>query len=42
VNWTITAKSHEFNKLDSRNIAFDVKVEPDKEAVITYTVDYTW
>jgi len=41
-NWTITAKSHEFKKLDSRNIAFDVKIEPDKEAKITYTVDYTW
>ena len=27
---------------DVRNIAFDVKVEPDKEVVITYTVKYTW
>jgi len=42
VNWKITAKSHEFKKLDSRTIAFDVKIEPDKEAKITYTVDYTW
>jgi len=41
-NWKITAKTHEFTKLDSRNIAFDVKVEPDKEVKITYTVDYTW
>jgi hypothetical protein len=41
-NWTVTAKTHKFTKLDSRNIAFDVKVEPDKEAVVTYTVDYTW
>ena len=42
VNWSITEKSHEYKKLDSRNIAFDVKVEPDKEVVITYTVEYTW
>ena len=42
VNWKITAKSHEFKKLDSRNIAFDVKIAPDKEAKVTYTVDYTW
>jgi hypothetical protein len=42
VNWEIIEKSHEYKKLDSRNIAFDVKVEPDKEVVITYTVEYTW
>lgn len=42
LNWKITEKSHEYKKLDSRNIAFDVKVEPDKEVVITYTVEYTW
>ncbi|MDP6544650.1 MAG: DUF4139 domain-containing protein [Phycisphaerae bacterium] len=42
VNWKITAKSHEFTKLDARTIAFDVKIAPDKEAKITYTVDYTW
>jgi hypothetical protein len=42
VNWKVTAKTHEFKELDSRNIAFDVKVEPDKETTVTYTVDYTW
>jgi hypothetical protein len=41
-NWKVTAKTHDFKKLDSRNIAFDVKVEADKETTITYTVDYTW
>jgi hypothetical protein len=40
--WRVTAKSHEFTQLDARNIAFDVKVEPDKETVVTYTVEYTW
>ena len=42
VSWRITEKSHEFTKLDSRNIAFDVPVEKDGETVVTYTVDYNW
>ena len=42
VNWKIVEKSHEFKKLDSRNIAFDVKVPKDGETKVTYTVEYTW
>jgi hypothetical protein len=42
VNWEITEKSHEFKKLDSRNVAFDVPVKADGETVVTYTVEYTW
>jgi hypothetical protein len=42
VNWNVTAKSDEFTKLDARTIVFDVKVEPDKEKTVTYTVEYTW
>lgn len=42
VNWEITKESHEHTKLDSRNIAFDVKVPVDGETTVTYTVDYTW
>ena len=42
VNWTITEKSHEYTKLDARTVAFDVKVQPDKEVTVTYTVEYTW
>ena len=42
VNWNVTAKSHDFKKLDSRSIAFDVEVAPDKEVKVTYTVEYTW
>lgn len=42
VTWRITQESREHTKLDSANIAYDVKVEPDKEAKITYTVEYTW
>ena len=41
-NWTITVKSHEYTKLDSRNIAFDVPVKANGETVVTYTVEYTW
>ncbi len=41
-NWEITARTHEFTKLDSRNIAFDVPVKADGETVVTYTVEYTW
>ncbi|MNR91740.1 hypothetical protein D3C72_227560 [compost metagenome] len=37
-DWEITQKSHAFKKLDAQQVAFDVKVEPSKEAVITYTV----
>ena len=42
VNWKIVEKSHDFEKLDSRNIAFDVKVAKDGETKVTYTVEYTW
>jgi hypothetical protein len=42
VNWKIVEKSHDFIKLDSRNIAFDVNVKKDGETKVTYTVEYTW
>jgi len=42
LTWKITDKSHKFKKLDSRSVAFDVKVGPDKEVKVTYTVEYTW
>ena len=37
-DWEITQKSQAFRKLDAQQVAFDVKVEPKKEAVVTYTV----
>jgi hypothetical protein len=40
--WTITQKSTDFTKLDSRTAAFDVKVPKDGETTVTYTVEYTW
>jgi hypothetical protein len=41
-NWEITAKSDNFEKLDSRTIHFPVDVPADGEKVVTYTVKYTW
>jgi hypothetical protein len=42
VNWEITQTSHEWTKLDSRNVAFDVTVKADGQTKVTYTVEYTW
>lgn len=41
-NWTIQAKSDEFEQLDARTLHFPVTVGPDEERKITYTVHYTW
>jgi hypothetical protein len=42
VEWDVKAKSMDFDKTDARTIEFRPKVRPDGEAVITYTVHYTW
>ncbi len=42
VNWTFEKKSHEFAKRNSQLVHFPVKVPKDGEAVVTYTVKYTW
>ncbi|MDH5637273.1 MAG: DUF4139 domain-containing protein, partial [Nitrospinota bacterium] len=42
VNWKILENSSSWNKEDSRTIHFPVSVAPDGEAVVTYTVKYTW
>ncbi|MEK7756221.1 MAG: DUF4139 domain-containing protein, partial [Planctomycetota bacterium] len=41
-NWQITKKTHEFEKIDSRTIHFPIEVDKDGEAIIRYTVHYTW
>ena len=41
-NWTLLRKTHDFTKEDSRTILFPVKIAPKSEAVIRYTVRYTW
>jgi hypothetical protein len=42
VEWTITKKTMDFEKLDSRTIQFPVTVDKDGEATVRYTVKYTW
>jgi hypothetical protein len=42
VNWQIIAKSHEFEKQDARTVHFPVKVAAGGEAVLRYTVHYSW
>jgi hypothetical protein len=41
-NWEILDSSHWWEQLDSNTIEFRVSVEPGEEAVITYTVQYSW
>jgi len=41
-NWDVVTKSDEFDKKDSQTIEFPVKIMPDGEKVVTYTVRYTW
>ena len=42
VNWTVTQKSQDYEKQDARTIHFPVRVSPGREAVVRYTVQYTW
>lgn len=41
-NWKITTVNEAFKKTDSRTIEFNVPVPADGEAVVTYTVQYSW
>lgn len=41
-NWKIAQSSHAFEKQDARTIHIPVSVGADKEAVIKYTVRYSW
>jgi len=41
-NWEIKAKSDSFEKLDSATIQFKLKVKPDEERKLKYTVHYWW
>jgi hypothetical protein len=42
VNWEITKTTTDFEKVDARTVHFPVSIEPDGEAVIRYTVHYSW
>ena len=41
-SWSVPRKSHEFTKEDARTLHFPVKLAPKAEAVVRYTVRYTW
>ncbi|MDE2141386.1 MAG: DUF4139 domain-containing protein [Elusimicrobia bacterium] len=41
-NWKIVASSAKFAKKDAQTIEFSVPVKKDGEAVVTYTVKYSW
>ncbi|HUU93047.1 MAG TPA: DUF4139 domain-containing protein [Phycisphaerae bacterium] len=40
--WTVTAKSQDFKKIDATTIEFTVPVPANGKAQVTYTVDYRW
>ena len=42
VNWTIESPSTPFEKKNAQLVHFPVTVAKDGEAVVTYTVRYTW
>jgi hypothetical protein len=41
-NWSITQKTQDYQKQDARTIHFPVKIAAGREAVVRYTVQYTW
>ena len=41
-NWTILRKTHDFTKEDARTIHFPLRIAPKGEAVVRYTVRYSW
>ena len=42
IEWDITVKSMDFQKTDARTIEFRPRIAANGEAVITYTVHYSW
>lgn len=42
VNWKITESSHQYEKVDSRTIHFPLEIPKDGEAVVRYSVHYSW
>jgi hypothetical protein len=41
-NWKLAEQSTASRKIDAQTIEFPVTVKPDGEAVVTYTVHYSW
>jgi hypothetical protein len=42
VNWEIREHSEAFSKLDAQKVEFRLKLEPDQEKKLTYSVHYSW
>ena len=42
VNWKLIEQSTESRKMDAQTTEFPVTIAPDREAVVTYTVHYSW
>ena len=40
--WTIVKKTQDFEKVDARSIHFPATIKPKGEAVVRYTVRYSW
>jgi hypothetical protein len=41
-NWKLTQQSTDSRKTDAQTMEFPVTIKPDGEAVVTYTVHYSW
>ena len=41
-NWQITQSNQDYTKLDSQTVEYRVKVSPDSEGTVSYTVRYSW
>ena len=41
-NWTIKTKNVDFQKQDARTIHFPLRIAKESEAIVRYTVRYTW
>jgi hypothetical protein len=42
INWKLADQSHQSRKMDAQTVEFPVSVAADGEAVVTYTVHYSW
>jgi len=42
INWKLADQSHPSRKIDAQTVEFPVSVAADGEAVVTYTVHYSW
>ena len=41
-NWVITQESDSHHQTDSQTMEYELKLGPDEEKTVTYTVHYTW